>query len=148
MGRTGGSTSVLLALLALGVLGATALVFVRWPLGEFGGFSGGRTVPATVVRSADCGGDNAHDLVRLRLDGVATRVPFDGCGHPEGQRLRVRVPDRPGGEFLAHPAGSSAAERADSDFERRLEWVLGVLAAVAGGGYALMLVDKSGRLPG
>ncbi|MEV0698548.1 hypothetical protein AB0I53_11605 [Saccharopolyspora sp. NPDC050389] len=136
MGRQRGSASVAPILLVLGMLGVAVAVVTLWPLVTEAGRAM-RSATATVVESRPCGTASARDLVEVRIDGVVRQAPFDGCGHARGQQLPVQVPADPGEAFVVSPAGS-----ADSDLKgqaQRANWVLLTLAAVAGGGYGLML---------
>ncbi|NHE77859.1 hypothetical protein [Actinopolyspora saharensis] len=137
---------MLLTLVVLGVLGAAAIAFARWPLLDSGGGAREwRTTTATVVRSASCGAPDARDLVRVRVGERRLRVPFDGCGHPEGSRLEVRVPARPSGDVHARPPerGGGTGGTGLLVFDSRASTVLCVLAAVSGAGYVLMLAGGS-----
>lgn len=129
-----------LILLVLGLVGTGVVVVSWWPTadGLDRGAAAERTTTATVVRSARCGSTPARDRVAVSIDGRRTRVPFNGCGHREGSRLRVLVPADPGGDFVAQPASADSVGDARG-LRERLTWVLFVLAAVAGGGYSLLL---------
>ncbi len=96
-----------------------------------------RPAMATVIESRPCGGQSARDLVEVQIDGVVRQAPFDGCGHARGQELSVQVPADPGQDFVVRPAHAADSEL-DAQ-EQRAKWVLLTLAAVAGGGYGLML---------
>ncbi|MFR9732154.1 hypothetical protein ACL03H_23255 [Saccharopolyspora sp. MS10] len=134
MRRRHGSASVALILLALGVLGVVVVAFSWWRLPNVGSAEGELTSStATVVESRPCGTSAEGDLVEVRVDGQVRRLRLDGCGHSEGQQLPVRVPaegDR------ALPGGGAE----DGGMRSRASWVLGTLAAVAGGGYALLVL--------
>lgn len=113
-----------------------------WPLPDVLGEGAGASVrPATVtvVESARCGAPTARDRVAVTIDGRRMEVPFNGCGHREGRRLEVLVPADPRGDFVAQPAVGDTADTDTGDLRGRLTWVLVTLAAVAGGGYSLLL---------
>lgn len=124
-------------LLVLVLLGLAVLAVVLWPLLNARDTSELRRTTATVVESRPCGGNSPGDLVSVRVDGVERKARFDGCGHNRGQRLDVVVPRAPGADFVVRPAdgATSQVEQVSS----RVTWVLATVAAVAGGGYAVML---------
>ncbi|QIZ36085.1 hypothetical protein FDZ84_17105 [Saccharopolyspora sp. ASAGF58] len=138
MGRQRGSASVAPILLVLGLLGIAVAAVTLWPLVTAAGEdrTAMRAATATVVESRPCGADSARDLVEVRVDGVTRQAPFDGCGHARGQQLPVLVPADPVQDFVVRPAGSDSDLKAQT---QRANWVLLTLAAVAGGGYGLML---------
>ncbi|SFT74850.1 hypothetical protein SAMN04487904_10798 [Actinopolyspora lacussalsi subsp. righensis] len=150
MARGRGSASVLLILVVLLSVGIGAVVIAWWPLTDaFGDDTTVRTrrTTATVVQSASCAERGAHDLVELTADGDATRVPFDGCGHSEGTRLRVRVPEPLGDDALARPVDAEHGT-GGTGLSGRLGRVLLVLAALSGAGYVLLLRSARPREPG
>ncbi|MGJ7907391.1 hypothetical protein ACOQFL_13045 [Actinopolyspora sp. H202] len=150
MARGRGSTSVVLILVVLLSVGIGAVAIAWWPLTDaFGGDTTVRTrrTTATVVRSASCAEHGAHDLVELTADGSMSRVPFDGCGHSEGTRLRVRVPEPLGDEALARPVDADSGTGGPGP-SGRLGRVLLVLAALSGAGYVLLLRSARTREPG
>ncbi|MEV6231772.1 hypothetical protein AB0L88_28330 [Saccharopolyspora shandongensis] len=136
MGRQRGSASVAPILLVLGTLGIAVAAVTLWPLVTEAG-QAMRPATATVIESRPCGTASARDLVEVRIDGAVQRAPFDGCGHAPGQQLPVQVPADPGEDFVVRPARSADSELKGQ--EQRANWVLLTLAAVAGGGYGLML---------
>ncbi len=138
------STSVALILLVLGLVGMGVVVLAWWPLPSVTGSGTAadvRPVTATVVSSARCGSATSRDLVALTVDGRRVEVRFNGCGHREGQELRVLVPVEPEDGFVAQPATAAASATGTDarDLRERLTWVLLTLAGVAGAGYALLL---------
>lgn len=129
-----------LVVLSLALLGL-AVVALVWSPGQ-PGESGQQSRPAMakVVESAPCGASTRGDLVEVTVRGTPRRAHFDGCGHAEGQRLPVRVPESPGRSFQVHPADPDAVGVfGGSGLRGRLGWVLLTLAGVAGGGFTLML---------
>ncbi len=121
-----------LILVVLGLLGLGVVAFSWWRLSE-GGLPGGRTAQAKVVESVPCGKATRGDLVEVRIDGKVRRLRLDGCGHNRGQEFQVQVPQSGDRAFRAGDATG------DSGPGTRISWVLGTLAAVAGGGYVLLL---------
>ena len=138
------STSVALILLVLALVGIGVVALSWWPrpdvLGEDARF---RPATAVVIESTPCGASTQGDKVEVTVDGKPRQARFDGCGHTKGQQLPVRVPVDSGGEFVVRSAEPDEGSGGNS-VPQRLNWVLLTLAAIAGGGYALML---RGRLP-
>jgi hypothetical protein len=135
-----------LILLVLGLLGV-AVVAISWRslpdvLGR-GTTVEMRPATATVVESAPCGASPSGDLVEVPVNGASKQARLDGCGHTRGQQLQVQVPADPGPDFVVRPASSETAGSGESSgLPNRLSWVLVTLAAIAGGGYMLMLRSR------
>ena len=128
-----GLASVALTMLALALLGVGVTALAWWPERDEQS-SGSRPVAARVLQSAPCGGRGSPgDLVEVRTGGGVRQQRFDGCGHTPGEQLQVLLPKNPSGK--AKPAGSESG----SSGGERLMWVLLTVAAVAGGGYGLLL---------
>ncbi|MEU6132395.1 hypothetical protein ABZ805_24735 [Saccharopolyspora sp. NPDC047091] len=133
MRRRGGSASVALILVALGLLGIVVVAFSWWRLPNIGSADGGaQPATATVLESTPCGKASEGDLVEVRVDGETRQLRLDGCGHTEGQTMQVQVPAR--GDSVRPGAGAESG-----GLHSRASWVLGTLAAIAGGGYALLI---------
>lgn len=129
-----------LILLVLGVLGIGVVAVAWWSLPDVLGEHGKvqlRPAKAKVVESAPCGAAAGRDLVEVRVDGEVRQAPFDGCGHTRGQQLKVQIPVDSGEEFVVRPDEPDTVGAQD-----RVTWVLLTLAAVAGGGYALLLRSR------
>ncbi len=122
-------------LVALGLLGVVVVALSWWRLPNFG-FADGemQSATATVIESSPCGREARGDLVEVRIDGEVRRLRLDGCGHTAGQTMPVQVPAN-GGDHAVR------AGEADSGggMHTRASWVLCTLAAIAGGGYALLI---------
>lgn len=124
-----------LILVALGLLGVIVVALSWWRLPNIGSSDGEmRSATATVVESAPCGPSARGDLVEVRIDGEMRKLRLDGCGHTAGQPMQVQIPAN--GDEHAVRAG----EADDSGGLRaRASWVLCTLAAIAGGGYVLLI---------
>ncbi|MBB5067499.1 hypothetical protein [Saccharopolyspora gloriosae] len=135
MRRRGGSASVALILVALGLLGVIVVALSWWRLPNVGSSDGEmRAATAKVIESAPCGPSARGDLVEVRVDGETRQLRLDGCGHTSGQTMQVQIP-ADGGEHAVR-----AGESDDSGgLHARASWVLSTLAAIAGGGYALLI---------
>jgi hypothetical protein len=136
-----GSVPVALILLVLVLLGATAVITM--PGGVFdvpgsGASAGQRVASATVVTSVPCGSSTPGDVVDVQVNGVRTPARLDGCGHTTGEQIQVAVPANPSTQDLVvhiYTPGMSTGGGAAG----RLNWVLLTVAAIAGGGYMLLL---------
>ncbi|MEB3365959.1 hypothetical protein [Saccharopolyspora mangrovi] len=140
MGSTRGSASVAPILLALGVLGVVVAGVTVWPLVAASGQQekvAERKATAVVVEPRPCGARAAGDIVEVQLDGQTRRATFDGCGHTRGQRLEVMVPARAAGDLRVTPVKTDESEL--EKLARRTNIVLLTLAAVAGGGFGVLL---------
>ncbi|WP_406692614.1 hypothetical protein REH65_12920 [Saccharopolyspora sp. ID03-671] len=140
MGSTRGEASVASILLVLGFLGVVVAGVTVWPLVAASGQQREvveREATAVVVEPRPCGARAAGDVVEVRIDGQIRRATFDGCGHTRGQRLQVMVPTRPSGELRVGPVKDQATEL--EALAWRTNIVLATLAAVAGGGFGLLL---------
>lgn len=144
MARRRGSVSVALVLLVLGLLGVTVVAVAWWPLSRTLGAqpAAERTATATVVASAPCGTSTTGDVVQVPIDGTPRQAHLDGCGHTRGQQLQVQVPATAGGgDFVVRPSAPGETSAADGT-PNRLSWVLLTLAAIAGGGYMMLLRSR------
>lgn len=108
-----------------------------------GSAAGGRVAMATVLDSTPCTASTPGDLVDVQVNGGHVPARLDGCGHAKGERLQVEVPaGAPGRNLMVHIHASAVAS-ADGSASSRLNWVLGTLAAISGGGYVLLLRSRS-----
>ncbi|MBQ0927456.1 hypothetical protein [Saccharopolyspora endophytica] len=139
MGSTRGSASVASILLVLGVLGVVVAGVTVWPLVAASGQTqvAERRAQAVVVEPRPCGARAAGDVVEVQIDGQTRRATFDGCGHTRGQRLDVMVPARASGDLRVTPVKTQQTEL--EALAWRTHIVLITLAAVAGGGYGILL---------
>lgn len=126
-------------LLVLGVLGVVVAGVTVWPLVAASGQRqvAERRATATVVEPRPCGARAAGDVVEVQIDGQTRRATFDGCGHTRGQRLDVMVPARASGNLRVTPVKTQQTEL--EALAWRTHIVLITLAAVAGGGYGILL---------
>lgn len=128
-------------LLVLGVLGVVVAGVTVWPLvAAAGEQSRLRPATATVVEQRPCGQRTEGDRIEVRVDGKTRTGTFDGCGHVEGRELEVMIPAEASDGFVATPAASAGTEL--DDLVLRANLVLATLAAVAGGGYGILLGAK------
>lgn len=108
-----------------------------------GSATGGRVAVATVLDSTPCTASAPGELVDVQLDNVHVPARLDGCGHAKGERIQVEVPaGAPTRNLVVHIHASAVATAAGSA-SSRLNWVLGTLAAISGGGYVLLLRSRS-----
>lgn len=133
------SASVAPILLVLGVLGVVVAGVTVWPLVAASGQQevAERRATAVVVEPRPCGSRAAGDVVEVQIDGQTRRATFDGCGHTRGQRLEVMVPSRPARDLRVTPVKTDESEL--EKLARRTNIVLLTLAAVAGGGFGVLL---------
>lgn len=126
-------------LLVLGVLGVVVAGVTVWPLVAASGQTqvAERRAQAVVVEPRPCGARAAGDVVEVQIDGQTRRATFDGCGHTRGQRLDVMVPARASGDLRVTPVKTQQTEL--EALAWRTHIVLITLAAVAGGGYGILL---------
>ncbi|SFS53434.1 hypothetical protein SAMN05660874_01588 [Saccharopolyspora flava] len=126
-------------LLVLGFLGVVVAGVTVWPLVAASGErkTAEREATAVVVEPRPCGQRAAGDVVEVRIDGKPQRATFDGCGHTRGQRLQVMVPTHPSGQLRVGPVKDQATEL--EALAWRTNIVLVTLAAVAGGGFGMLL---------
>nr|WP_246457382.1 hypothetical protein [Saccharopolyspora gloriosae] len=117
------------------MLGVIVVALSWWRLPNVGSSDGEmRAATAKVIESAPCGPSARGDLVEVRVDGETRQLRLDGCGHTSGQTMQVQIP-ADGGEHAVR-----AGESDDSGgLHARASWVLSTLAAIAGGGYALLI---------
>jgi hypothetical protein len=139
--RRRGSVSVAVVLLVLGLLGVVVVAVAWWPLSRTLGSqpAAERTATATVIAPAPCGASTTGDVVQVPVDGTPRQAHLDGCGHARGQQLQVRVPATAGGGDLVVRLGQTSA---GDGTPSRLSWVLLTLAAIAGGGYMMLLRSR------
>jgi hypothetical protein len=139
-----GSIPVALILLVLVLLGATVAIVVPVAgVPVVGSSAGPRVAEATVVDPAPCGVSTPGDLVEVPVNGVRTQARLDGCGHLKGERLQVEVPATAPPPNLVVRIYTPAAASTGGSTSSRLNWVLLTLAAIAGGGYMLLLRSRS-----
>ena len=125
-------------LLVLGVLGVVVAGVTVWPLvAAAGERTKLRPATATVVEQRSCGGKAAGDRIEVRVDGETRTGTFSGCGHSEGSELKVMIPARESDDFVAIPADS--ADSGVAELTLRANLILATLAAIAGGGYGILL---------
>lgn len=125
-------------LLVLGVLGVVVAGVAVWPLvAAAGERTELRRATATVVEQRSCGGGAVGDRIEVRVDGKTRTGTFSGCGHSEGSELKVMIPAHRGDGFVAIPADS--ADSGLAELTLRANLILATLAAVAGGGYGILL---------
>jgi hypothetical protein len=143
-----GSVPVVLILLVLVLLGATAAIIVpggAFDASGFGAPARQRVATATVVTSVPCGSATPGDMVEVQVDGSRIPARLDGCGHTKGERLQVAVPANTSArDLVVHLYTPGTSGGASS----RLNWVLLTLAAIAGGGYMLLLRSGAGSRSG
>ncbi|MFC7343143.1 hypothetical protein [Saccharopolyspora griseoalba] len=141
MGSTRGAASVASILLVLGVLGVVVAGATIWPLvAAAGERTELRQVTAKVLERRPCGPKAQGDRVEVRVGGETRTGTFSGCGHFAGTELKVLVPARARDGFVAVPADS--ARSGLEDLTLRTNLVLVTLAAVAGGGYGVLLAGR------
>ncbi|MCK2237331.1 MULTISPECIES: hypothetical protein [unclassified Crossiella] len=128
-----------LILLAVGLVGlGTALVVWLRPV-LAGGSTQAQTreVSAVVITSTPCTGQAARDVVEIEVDGQKRQAKLDGCGHRQGETLKVALPvPVAAGDLVVLPAGAAPT---GPGLEGRLSSVLLALACVAGALYGFLL---------
>ncbi|WP_410607857.1 hypothetical protein [Amycolatopsis sp. lyj-109] len=92
----------------------------------------GAPVPAEVTKPAPCGQADAKETVKFTVAGKAHEGTLDGCGHGQGERIEVAVPE------VLPDQGPVAVNLADtsmgaSDARRPLGLALLVFACFSGG---------------
>jgi hypothetical protein len=138
-----GLIPVALILLVLVLLGAAVATVAPGSGVSLSGSSAARRVAeATVVDPAPCGPSTPGDLVEVQVNGVRTQARLDGCGHLKGERLQVEVPTTGSTRALVVRLYTPAATVVGGSMSSRLNWVLLTLAAIAGGGYMLLLRSR------
>lgn len=118
-----------------------AVVALAWWLGP-GLFTTSQSaeeevVTASVAEPVPCTNTRAVETVRLRSEGEPTEARLSGCGHREGETLRVAVPsdpdkDRPQVRLADTVTGHS-------DLRRPVGLALVALSCFSGGIYAFLL---------
>lgn len=128
-----------LILLGVGLvgLGTALVVWLRPLLGGVPAQAQTKEVSAVVLTSAPCSGQAAQDVVELEIDGQKRQAKLDGCGHRQGETLRVALPvPAAAGDLVVLPAGAAPT---GSPLEGRLSSVLLSLACVSGALYGFLL---------
>ncbi len=97
----------------------------------------GAPVPAEVTKPASCDKPDAKETVRFTITGKVHEGTLDGCGHGQGERVEVAVPD------VLPDAGAVTVTAADtsmgaSDARRPLGLALLVFACFSGGMFAYL----------
>ena len=92
----------------------------------------GAPVQAEVTKPAPCGQGDAKETVKFTVTGKAHEGTLDGCGHGQGERIEIAVPE------ALPDAGPVAVTLADtsmgaSDARRPLGLALLVFACFSGG---------------
>ncbi|AIG79597.1 Putative membrane protein [Amycolatopsis japonica] len=123
------------------------VVFLAWFAGPglFGisNETKGTTVQAEVVQPAPCTG-GATERVKFEFGGAPMEGSLNGCGHGQGERIEVVVPDGAAGDAVSvHAADATAGA---SDARRPLGLALLVFSCFAGGMY-VFLVLRGPRVP-
>lgn len=118
-----------MGLLALALTAGVGLLgWMYWPHPQ------GAVLPAraTVLTTAQCGGPEARDSVRVELpDGRELPARLDGCGNLPGEVLSVEVPDPPPpGTPVVRLAGTGVPTTATP--AQRISTVLVAAAGMAG----------------
>jgi hypothetical protein len=92
----------------------------------------GAPVQAEVTKPAPCDRPDAKETVRFTVAGKAHDGTLDGCGHGQGERIEVAVPDvlPDQGAVAVHAADTSMGA---SDARRPLGLALLVFACFSGG---------------
>ncbi|MGW4064847.1 hypothetical protein ACWEGE_41630 [Amycolatopsis sp. NPDC004747] len=117
---------------AAGVL----VVLLAWLAGPgllgIGSGAAGAPVQAEVTKPASCDKPDAKETVKFTVAGKAHEGTLDGCGHGQGERVEVAVPD------VLPDQGPAVVTAADtsmgaSDARRPLGLALLVFACFSGG---------------
>ncbi|MGV9361406.1 hypothetical protein [Amycolatopsis sp. NPDC003731] len=92
----------------------------------------GAPVQAEVTKPAPCGRADAKETVKFTVAGKAHEGTLDGCGHGQGERVEVAVPDvlPDTGQVTVTAADTSMGA---SDARRPLGLALLVFACFSGG---------------
>lgn len=129
--------------------GAVLLViFLAWFAGPglFGitNDTQGTPVQAEVVQPAPCAGGGATETVKFEFGGKSMEGSLNGCGHGQGERIEVVVPDGASGDAVSVHAADTAAGA--SDARRPLGLALLVFSCFAGGMYVFLVLRGPRRL--
>lgn len=126
------------------------VIFLAWFAGPglFGitNETKGTTVRAEVVQPAPCSGGTAEEAVKFEFGGRPREGTLDGCGHGQGERVEVVVPDGAG-------AGSISVQAADvapgaSDPRRPIGLALLVFSCFSGGMYVFLVLRGTSVVSG
>jgi hypothetical protein len=107
-----------------------------------GDAGGGRPVDAKVVAAAPCDPPGAMETVEFTVDGRQRQARFDGCGHQQDEQVTISIPQGAGPDTVVRSAGANTGA---ADNDRGLGLLLLVLAAIAGGGYGILLNRAAAR---
>lgn len=105
----------------------------------------GVTADATVVTPADCTGSAAKETVQFTQGGQQRTGSLDACGHDNGDKVQISVPDGFG-------TGNSAVQLANvtqghSGLLRPVALALFALSCLCGATYAFLMARKPRRTP-
>ncbi|WP_410639777.1 hypothetical protein [Amycolatopsis sp. lyj-346] len=97
----------------------------------------GAPVQAEVTKPAPCGGADTKETVKFTVTGKVHEGTLDGCGHGQGERVEVAVPEvlPDQGPVAVHVADTSMGA---SDARRPLGLALLVFACFSGGMFAYL----------
>lgn len=104
----------------------------------------GTTVRAEVVKPTPCAGGTAEEAVKFEFGGRPREGTLDGCGHGQGERVNIVVPDGAGaGTISVHAADVAVGA---SDPRRSIGLALLVFSCFSGGMYVLLVLRGPRRL--
>ncbi len=116
-------------------------VFALWLLAGFTGMrpsaEGGTSVKATVTRTASCASSTPNDALTAPVGGRPMNLLFNGCGNSVGTKITVLVPS--GATANTMVSSTSAAPGTATGLSHRVAFLLLVVSAAAGGGFAYLL---------
>ncbi|MEV7091273.1 hypothetical protein AB0M80_00380 [Amycolatopsis sp. NPDC051045] len=106
----------------------------------------GAPVQAEVTKPAPCDQPGTKETVRFTITGKVHEGTLDGCGHGQGERVEVAVPEvlPDQGAVAVHAADTSMGA---SDARRPVGLALLVFACFSGGMYVYLVLRIPARSP-
>jgi hypothetical protein len=96
-------------------------------------------VDATVAKPVGCSEPNAEEIVQFELGGRTHEGVLSGCGHDQGERVRIAMTDDPAETDGPVPVRLAATTPGVNDLRRPVGLGLLMLSCASGGVYAFLL---------